>query len=155
MSITTEAVEMSSGSGLAVVDETATRRAKHGRSRATNHRDLLPYVKDGRLTEARRFRDLVRSMISDSGGVENCTEVRLGLIRRLAAATVLSEDIEAKAVNGEVIDIGAFCQLASTTVRLAQRLGVNERIPRQIEPTLADLIRADQAAQREQEAQQQ
>ena len=37
------------------------------------------------------------------------------------------EGSEAKAVNGEPIDLGAFCQLASTTVRLATRLGV-ERI---------------------------
>ena len=126
-------------------------KAKHGRSAATNHRDLLPHIKDGRQGQARRFRDLVRSMISDSGGVENCTEVRLGLIRRLAAATVMSEELEGQAINGEAVDIGTFCQLASTTVRLAQRLGVNERIPRQIEPTLADLIRADHQAQREQQ----
>src|SRR5262249_27056574 len=128
-------------------------KAKHGRSAATNHRDLLPHIKDGRQGQARRFRDLVRSMISDSGGVENCTEVRLGLIRRLAAATVMSEQLEGQAINGEPVDVGTFCQLASTTVRIAARLGVNERIPRQVEPTLADLIRADQM-QREQEAQQ-
>jgi len=109
------------------------RRAKHARSRATNHRDLLPHITDGRSTQARRFRDLVHAMISDAGGVENCSEIRLGLIRRLAAATVLSEDIEAKAVNGDVIDISTFCQLASTTVRLAQRLGV-DRLPRDVTP---------------------
>jgi hypothetical protein len=140
METATEPVEMLSGSGLALADQTVARRAKHGRSRATNHRDLLPYVKDGRLTEARRFRDLVRSMISDSGGVENCTEVRLGLIRRLAAATVMSEELEGQAINGEPVDIGTFCQLASTTVRLAQRLGI-ERVPKDITPSLTDILR--------------
>ena len=117
-------------------------KAKHGRSAATNHRDLLPHVQDGRQKQARRFRDLVRSMISDAGGIEGCTEIRLGLIRRLAAATVLSEEIEGKAVNGEAVDIGTFCQLASTTVRLAQRLGI-ERIPRDVGETLGDLLRRD------------
>src|SRR5262249_52835449 len=129
---------MSPGSGLAEVGPTLGRdgveRRLKGRSRTTNHRDLLPHITDGRLPQARRFRDLVRSMIADAGGVENCSEVRLGLIRRLAAATVISEEIEGKAVNGEPIDIGEFCQLASTTVRLAQRLGV-ERIPREVGPT--------------------
>jgi hypothetical protein len=91
-------------------------------------------------------------MISDAGGVENCTEIRLGLIRRLAAATVLSEEIEGKAVNGEPVDLGAFCQLASTTVRLATRLGVG-RVPRDVSPSLADIIRADHLAQRERERQ--
>src|SRR5262245_30967924 len=128
---------MSSGSGFVEVGEAvsrdgADRRAK-GRSRASNHRDLLPHISDGRSTQARRFRDLVGAMIADAGGIELCSEIRLGLIRRLAAATVLSEDIEAKAVNGEGVDIGEFCQLASTTVRLAQRLGV-ERIPREVTP---------------------
>jgi len=78
-------------------------------------------------------------MIADAGGIENCSEIRLGLIRRLAAATVISEEIEGKAVNGDVIDIGEFCQLASTTVRIAQRLGV-ERIPRQVEPSLQQYL---------------
>jgi hypothetical protein len=78
-------------------------------------------------------------MISDAGGVECCTEIRLGLIRRLAAATVLSEEIEGKAVNGEPVDVGTFCQLASTTVRLAQRLGI-ERVPRDVSPSLAEYL---------------
>src|SRR5262249_33812145 len=113
-------------------------KAKNGRARATNHRDLLPHIADGRLPQARRFRDLVRAMIADAGGVEYCSEIRVGLIRRLAAATILSEDIEAKAVNGEIIDIATFCQLASTTVRLAQRLGV-ERVPRDVGDGLTPL----------------
>jgi hypothetical protein len=95
-------------------------KAKHGRSAATNHRDLLPHIADGRQAQARRFRDLVRSMITDAGGISNCTEIRLGLIRRLAAATVLSEELEGKAVNGEAVDI--------TT-------------PRDVSPSLADILR--------------
>jgi hypothetical protein len=120
-------------------------KAKNGRARASNHRDLLPRIKDGRQAEARRFRDLVRCMIVDAGGVENCTEVRLGLIRRLAAATVLSEEIEGKVVNGEAISVADFCQLASTTVRLSVRLGV-ERVPRDCTPTLRGYL-TDEAAE--------
>ena len=81
-------------------------------------------------------------MIGDAGGVENCTEVRLGLIRRLAAATVLSEEIEGRVVNGEAISVADFCQLASTTVRLATRLGV-ERLPKNVTPSLADYLSAN------------
>jgi len=133
---------MSADSSSAVSSERpAKAKLKHGRSKATNHRDLLPHITDGRLTQARRFRDLVRAMISDAGGFENCSEVKLGLIRRLAAATVLSEDLEGKAVNGEPVDIGIFCQLASTTVRLAQRLGV-DRVPKNITPSVKDYLEA-------------
>jgi len=54
---------------------------------------------------------------------------------------VLSEDLEGKAVNGEPVDIGIFCQLASTTVRLAQRLGV-DRVPKNITPSVKDYLEA-------------
>jgi hypothetical protein len=117
-------------------------KAKHGRAAATNHRDLLPNVRDGREVQARRFRDLVRAFIADAGGIENCSEVKLGLLRRLAAATVLSEDLEGRAVNGDPVNIGEFCQLASTTVRIATRLGI-ERVARDVGSSLGDLLRRD------------
>ena len=81
------------------------------RSRLTNHKDLLPNL-DGRSAAARRFRDLVKSLVIDQGGFSKCSEVKLGLLRRLAAVTVQSELLEAKMVNGEAIDIGTLCMLA-------------------------------------------
>jgi hypothetical protein len=100
-------------------------RKSRARSAVTNHRDLLPGL-DGRRAEARRFRDLVLSFISDMGGLECCSEIKLGLLRRLAAATVQAELLEAKMVNGERIDVGTLCTLASTTVRIASRLGIEK-----------------------------
>ena len=46
------------------------------------------------------------------------------------------------------IDISQLCTLASTTVRLSQRLGL-ERKQRDVTPSLSDLIRADQNRGRE------
>jgi hypothetical protein len=139
MEATTRPVEKSTASASGVADETE-RKLRHGRSKATNHKDLLPKIHDGRVAQARRFRDLVRAFISDQGGDENCSEVKIGLARRLAAATVLSEEIEGKVVNGEAISVADFCQLASTTVRLATRLGV-ERVPRDVGPSLRDYLK--------------
>jgi hypothetical protein len=112
-------------------------RAPELRSRITNHRDLLPGV-NGRSGAARRFRDLVSSYISDMGGLDRCSEIKLGLLRRLAAATVQAELLEAKMVNGEPVDVGQLCTLASTTVRIASRLGL-ERVPRDVE-TLSEYL---------------
>jgi hypothetical protein len=53
------------------------------RSRLSNHTDVLPNL-DGRSAGARRFRDLVSSFIADMGGVQNCSEIKLALLRRLA-----------------------------------------------------------------------
>jgi hypothetical protein len=108
------------------------------RSRVTNHADLLPGL-DGRSASARRFRDLIGAFIADAGGLDRCSEVKLGLLRRLAAASVLAEVIEARAVNGEPVDVNEFCTLASTTVRLSQRVGIS-RVPRDVTPTVNDYI---------------
>jgi hypothetical protein len=105
-------------------------RAPELRSRITNHRDLLPGV-NGRSAAARRFRDLVSCYIADLGGLDRCSEIKLGLLRRLAAATVQAELLEARMVNGEKVDVTQLCTLASTTLRIAWRLGL-ERVPRTV-----------------------
>jgi hypothetical protein len=110
------------------------------RARVTNHKDLLPGL-DGRSATARRFRDLVNAFIADMGGLDSCSEIRLGLLRRLAATTVQAEILEARMVNGETIDIATLCTLASTTVRLSQRLGL-ERRTRNVTPSLGQYLAA-------------
>jgi hypothetical protein len=69
------------------------------------------------------------SYISDLGGLDRCSEIKLGLLRRLAAATVQAELLEARLMNGEQVDVTTLCTLASTTLRIAWRLGL-ERVPR-------------------------
>jgi hypothetical protein len=64
---------------------------------------------------------------------------KLGLLRRLAATTVQAEILEARRVNGETIDIATLCTLASTTVRLSQRLGL-ERRARTVTPSLSQYL---------------
>src|SRR5262245_53025733 len=127
---------MSSGTALAEVgcDQPVGRdgveRRLKGRSQATNNVDQLPNT---RLTSsaARRFRDLMGAFLVDMGGVEQCSEIKLNLLRRLASVIVQSERIEARMINGGEVDIGLLCQLASTSVRLAQRVGI-ERVPRDV-----------------------
>jgi hypothetical protein len=99
----------------------------------TNHKDLLPGL-DGRSATARRFRDLVNAFVADMGGLDRCSEVRLGLVRRLAATTTQAEMLEARMVNGEAT-------LASTTVRLSQRLGL-ERRARNVTPSVGQYLAA-------------
>jgi hypothetical protein len=116
---------------------------KYTRSRISNHVDLLPNV-DGNSSQARRFRDLVHAFIADMGGIDLCSQIRLGLARRLAAATVQSENFEARMIEAEQIDVGTLCTLASLCLRLSARLRL-ERIAKPIpglhdEGGLLDLI---------------
>ena len=110
------------------------------RSAVTNQKDLLPGL-DGRSASARRFRDLVNAFVADMGGLDRCSEIKLGLVRRLAATTVQAEMLEARMVNGEAIDIATLCTLASTTVRLSQRLGL-ERRARNVTPSVGQYLAA-------------
>jgi hypothetical protein len=127
-------------------------RAPALRARITNHEDLLPgrtppvlsspqiANPDDKLpglfsksAHARRYRDLVDAFLVDVGGAERCSEIKLSLIRRLAAVTVQAELLESKLMNSVPADLSQLCTLASTTVRLAQRIGI-ERAAKLIEP---------------------
>jgi hypothetical protein len=112
---------------------------KPQRSRVTNGRDLLPDI-DGRSAMARRFKDITSAIIVDQGGLDQCSESRLQLVRRFAAAAVLAERMESRLANGEDIFIEKHSLLCSTLVRISQRIGIN-RVPKTISPSLADLLR--------------
>ena len=54
---------------------------------------------------------------------------------------VQAEMLEARMVNGDAIDIATLCTLASTTVRLSQRLGL-ERRARNVTPSVGQYLAA-------------
>ena len=118
------------------------RRPSKQRSRLTNGKDLLPDV-DGRSAVARRLKDITSQILVDQGGIDQCSESRLQLVRRFAAAAVLAEQMEARLVNGEEINIAEHGLLCSTLVRIAQRIGLS-RMPK-IVPSLADYLSANAA----------
>jgi hypothetical protein len=91
----------------------------------------------------------VRGYLSDSGGLDQLSEVKLGLLRRLAAVTVQAEQLEASLMNGAQVDIATLCTLASTCMRLSTRLGI-ERVPRDVTaPTLDQYLRQTNTAEAE------
>ena len=116
-----------------------TPRKPTARSRVSNGKDWLAGV-DQRSSIARRYRDLMAEAIADSGGLSECSQARLQLIRRLAALSVQLEQLEAKLADGGDIDIAEYTSLTSTLVRVVSRLGIN-RVARDIGPTLSDIIR--------------
>jgi hypothetical protein len=134
-----EAMEVSASSPI---DRLEVGRQKDARrSRITNGSDLLPGI-DGRSTVARRYRDIAGAILVDQGGIDHCSESRKQLIRRFAAAAVLAEQLESRLANGEQVDINEHAVLSSTLVRLAAKIGI-DRVPRDVTPTLGELLRAD------------
>jgi hypothetical protein len=104
----------------------AGRRSSKQRSRLTNGTALLPDI-DGRSAIARRFKDIASRILADQGGADQCSETRVQLVRRFAAAAVLAEQMESRLANGEQIDIQQHALLCSTLTRLAQRIGIERR----------------------------
>jgi hypothetical protein len=112
-------------------------RKSHGRSRLTNARALLLDQVDGRSALYRRYRDVANAILADQGGIDQCSESRKHLIRRFAAAAVLAEQLEARVVRGEPVNITEFAQLSSTLVRITNHLGL-ERIPKMVDGLVID-----------------
>ena len=126
-------VRFKNGSG-----RTLEQRKQHARSRVSNGADILPNV-DGRSLVARRYRDILSALISDAGGAEQLSAVGLHLRRRFSATCALADDMEARSVNGEQIDVTQHALLVSSSVRLARQIGV-ARIPKNITPTLDEYL---------------
>jgi hypothetical protein len=109
--------------------------------------------RDARSITARRFRDLVKSLIADAGGVEACSTAKLQLLRRLAAASVLAEMMEAKGLDGEQFDVAEFCNLASTALRLSAKVGLS-RFKKDVTPRLATYLEGQDATRESEDANQ-
>jgi hypothetical protein len=100
---------------------------------------------DGRTNAAKAFDRLVASIAADLGGLEACSALEINLIEAYAGVSVQVEALNVRQLLGEAIDLGLFCQCASTLTRIASRLGLRRR-PRDVtEASLSDILReADQ-----------
>ncbi len=118
-----------------------------GRSRVTNARisgrinskSLFAGEVDGRSLWARRYRDLVAGYVDDAGGVGALSELRLSLIRRIAALTVEAERLEVDLASGKTVDVDLLARLSSHIRRIAETIGLDRKV-KDITPTLAEIV---------------
>jgi len=115
----------------------ATDLGRRERAQIKNGAVDLPRVVDGRTSLAKRFRDIVAQLTADQGG--DLSEVRVQLVRRFAGASVLAEQTEAQIICGQLVDLSEYAQLISSSVRVAQRIGI-DRVPKIITPSLSDYL---------------
>jgi hypothetical protein len=90
---------------------------------------------DGRTTAARRTRDLVAGLESDLGGADRLTTGMRELVKRIAIAGAVAEDIEVRWLDGGRIDVSEYSTLINTQRRLLATIGL-ERRPHDVTPTL-------------------
>src|SRR5262245_4753672 len=127
-------------------DRTKVARAKDPqRSRITNGSALLPGV-DGRNAWVRRAKDLLALHFSDLGGEDNVSEAERALVRRAVTLIIELERREmmfaqAGAADDEALAI--YQTTVNTLRRTLESLGLQRR-PRDVSPTLGQILRAGQ-----------
>jgi hypothetical protein len=132
---------MESRSELVAGSLSGRRQKDRQKSRIANGSAWVNGV-DGRSGWIRRLRELVRAHLSDLGGEENTSAAEHSIIRRAATLTVELERLEAKfAVAGEAFadDLETYQRCANTLRRLLEAIGLQRR-PREVGPTLSDLL---------------
>ena len=88
---------------------------------------------------ARRYRDLVLSILEDLGGNDLVSEAERQLVRRAAAMAVLSEQLEAQIVNGEAVSVEDLVKLVNGQNRTFASIGLKRR-QKDVTPRLSDII---------------
>jgi len=96
------------------------------RSRVSNGSALLPNV-DGRSRAARRYRDVLDTLIAEYGAT---SESDLSLCRVAASLSVELEQREAKAIRGETLDLSAMVTAGNLLRRLLRDLAASQRARR-------------------------
>ena len=111
-------------------------RSAVARSRVTKGAELLPGIDCRSPGVAGIATSSVRSSSTEVVG-DYCSESRRQLIRRFAAAACFAEQLEARLVNGEQIDIQQHATLSSTLVAMSDAWNV---------PDAGDLARVGRLA---------
>jgi hypothetical protein len=102
---------------------------------------------DLRLAANRQFNQTVAGIISDLGGKDNISTVLEGLVEAYAGARSNLDSLNVRMLLGQDIDLTEYSTVASTLVRLAQRMGL-ERRTRDVTPSLAEYLVDDEASDR-------
>ena len=125
---------------------TATACKPEARSRVSNGSSLFLLDHegkpiDGRTIIARRFRDILDSIISDLGGRDHISEGEYQLARRAAALSVQAEIQEAWLAGQrfDKVDVEEFVKLCNALNRTLGSIGLRRRA-RDVTPDLKDYI---------------
>ena len=126
-------------------NEADTSRTRNGSSKI---RLLTRDALDGRTKARKQFDAIAEDIAADLGGEDQLSTVQRHLVEAFAGAAIHVNDINARLLLGEQIDIVAHSQAISTMVRVASRIGL-ARVPRDVSPPSVAEYLAHKARQRE------
>ncbi len=97
-------------------------RPKRTKSRLRTLDDL-----DNRTRAAQYAQKLVLGLQSDLGGADQISTAKRELIKRIALAGALAEDLECRWLQGEPVDLDEYAKIANVQRRLLATIGLERR----------------------------
>jgi hypothetical protein len=107
------------------------------RSAVSNGTRLLAGV-DGRLSTARRFRDLIAELTAEAGDAEGLSAAERSAIRQAATIMLRAEQLQSAIVKGEAVDSDTLIRLSSEARRVLAGLRRRVRTPKT--PTFREML---------------
>jgi hypothetical protein len=92
---------------------------------------------DHRTKAAQEFDQIASAIASDLGGEDRLSTVQKHLVEAFAGAAIHVNDLNARLLLGQEVDILEHSQAISTMVRIASRIGVH-RLAKDISPLAVD-----------------
>jgi hypothetical protein len=132
-----------SGRGASKADRPVGRRRKrdlrkspydNGKTRLLTLDDL-----DRRTLAAQRALALQDKLISERGGVENLSALRVEVLRSVSVLTAMVEHVQAQWLLGEQIDVAAIATIINARRREAELIGLDP-LPKDVSPDLRDYL---------------
>jgi hypothetical protein len=111
---------------------------KRARTRQGKVRLLTIDSLDSRTAAYASAMDLIETLSRDLG--EDLSEGQKQLVTRVALIGAIVSDFETRWISGEQIALPDYLQACRTQCRLLALLGL-QRVPRDVSPTLAELLR--------------
>jgi len=96
---------------------------------------------DRRTLASKKFSAIADGVAADLGGESRLTTVQKHLVEAFAGCALHVNDLNARLLLGQQVDIFAHSQAISTMVRIASRIGI-DRVAKDISPTLSDYLRS-------------
>lgn len=101
---------------------------------------------DGRTKASKQFDVIANAIAEDLGGSERLSNVQRHLIEAFAGVALAVNDLNARLLLGEEIDIVEQSQAVSTLVRVATRIGIG-RVARDVLTNPLDYAREHEDAE--------
>jgi hypothetical protein len=103
---------------------------------------------DGRTNSAKEARAVISAIEADLGGPESISTARRALIENAAVLGAVVQDMGAKWLSGETVDLNLYSTLSNTRRRLLESIGLDFRA-RDITPTVDEIAAEIEASKNE------